>query len=103
MFGRSGHTLSVPPTPSCPACLRRAAVTELSTPPDMPTITRAIGGILSERGLDQVTLFVHRVSFVDAPCPNGGLLAQADQNPQGGGIARQANVSRRRTGLGMRV
>ena len=43
-IGQSGQTLSVTPTTSWPACLSSAAVTEVSTPPDMPTMTRAIGG-----------------------------------------------------------
>src|SRR5438132_12090528 len=67
MFGKSGQTFSVTPMTSCPACLSKAAVTELSTPPDMPTITRAIDGILSESDLDDFAYFVLRIGLGDAP------------------------------------
>src|SRR5260370_36946385 len=82
MFGKSGHTFNVTPMTSCPACLSRAAVTELSTPPDMPTITRAIGGILDEIDLDDLAYFVERIGFGDAPGADGRmvLVAQADQD-----------------------
>src|SRR5258707_13370752 len=67
IFGKSGQTFSVTPMTSCPACLSKAAVTELSTPPDMPTITRAIGGILSESELHDFAHFVHWIGFCGAP------------------------------------
>src|SRR5579859_8178585 len=86
MLGRSGHTLSVTPMTSCPACLSMAAVTELSTPPDMPTITRAIDGILSEWDLGHVPVFGHRIALADAPRADGrvGHVLEADQHPESG-------------------
>src|SRR3982074_1947358 len=82
MFGKSGHTFNVTPITSCPACLRRAAVTELSTPPDMPTITRPIGVILSQIDLDDFAYFVSWICFGDAPGAHRRitLVAQAHQN-----------------------
>src|SRR5690349_1556903 len=100
MFGRSGQTLRVTPITSWPACLSRAAVTELSTPPDMPTMTRAMRGILRfERQLDQIARFVPWVGFDDAPGAHGGLVGQADQHVDGAQVARQADVGRRRPRL----
>src|SRR6266851_3243721 len=82
IFGKSGHTFNVTPMTSCPACLSKAAVTELSTPPDMPTITRAIGSILSQIDLDDCAYFVHGIGFDDAPGADGrvGCVGQADQD-----------------------
>ncbi len=81
IFGKSGQTFSVTPMTSCPACLSKAAVTELSTPPDMPTITRAIGGILSEIDLDDFAYFVHGIGFGDAPGADGrvGRVGEANR------------------------
>src|ERR1700730_15867631 len=73
MLGSSGHTFSVTPITSCPACLRRAAVTELSTPPDMPTITRVMDRILSEWDLGDVADFGHWIALGDAPGAHGRL------------------------------
>src|SRR5260221_5030319 len=105
MFGRSGHTFKVTPITSWPACLSRAAVTELSTPPDMPTITRAIGGILSEIDLDDFAYFVHGIGFGDAPGADGrvGCVGQADEDVERREVGRQANVGRRRAGLAVSV
>src|SRR6059058_243707 len=102
MFGRSGQTFSVTPMTSCPACLSRAAVTELSTPPDMPTITRAIREILSQIDLDHFAYFVHWIGLGDAPGADGrvGCVAEADQDVVRGEVGRQADVSRRWACLG---
>src|SRR5919205_1269302 len=75
MFGRSGHTFRVTPITSWPACLSRAAVTELSTPPDIPTITRDMWSD-SKVDLDEVADFVEWVSLDDAPGAHGGLVHQ---------------------------
>src|SRR5438309_6278646 len=98
MLGRSGQTLSVTPTTSCPACLSSAAVTELSTPPDMPTMTFDIGLILSEIDFGNLACFGHRVGLGDAPGADGwmALVAEADQDVERGQVCRQPNVSRRR-------
>src|SRR5579859_448564 len=103
MFGKSGHTFRVTPMTSCPACLSRAAVTELSTPPDMPTITRAIGGILDEIHLGDLARLVHRVGFGDAPGAHGRMarINQADQHVKRGQVGGEPNVGWRRAGLGM--
>src|SRR5438128_11864691 len=94
MLGRSGQTLSVTPMTSCPACLSSAAVTELSTPPDMPTITRAMGEILSQIDLDDFAYFVLRVGFANAPGADGRvvLIGQADQDIERSQVSCQADV-----------
>ena len=74
ILGRSGQTLSVTPITSCPAAFNSAAVTELSTPPDIPTITFAIRprlwGICAEVrvGVDKLASPALRAS------PGGGAL-----------------------------
>src|SRR5260221_14601369 len=91
MFGRSGHTFKVTPITSWPSCLSKAAVTELSTPPDMPTITLAIASFgilrlglasgLGELELDELTRFVFGVRLGDAPGTDDGRIAkEADQD-----------------------
>src|SRR5579871_5780192 len=103
IFGRSGHTLSVTPITSWPACFNNAAVTELSTPPDIPTITFAIGGILSEADLDQVADFVRRVGLGDPPRAHVWLVGQAHEHVERREIGRQTDVGRRRPRLAARV
>src|SRR5215475_9711538 len=83
MFGRSGHTLSVTPMTSCPACFKSAAVTELSTPPDIPTITFVMWPefyALSERDLCQVALLIGGVHFGDAPRAHVGLMRETHEH-----------------------
>src|SRR5579872_1139393 len=106
MLGRSGQTLSVTPMTSWPACLSSAAVTELSTPPDMPTMTFAMSDeILSQGNLDNVAALVHRIDLRDAPGADVGLMREAHQDVQRREIARQTDVRGRRPrfGVGMRV
>src|SRR5947209_20551658 len=97
MFGKSGHTFNVTPMTSCPACLSKAAVTELSTPPDMPTITRAIREILSQIDLYHFAYFVHGIGFGDVPGADGrvGCVGEADQDVVRREVGRQADVGRR--------
>src|SRR5713226_4603372 len=105
MFGKSGQTFNVTPMTSCPACLSKAAVTELSTPPDIPTITRAIGSILSQIDLDHLAYFVQRVGFGDTPHTDRrvGCVGEADQHIERREVGCQANVRWRRAGLGVGV
>src|SRR5689334_23084866 len=103
MFGRSGHTLSVTPITSWPDCFSSAAVTELSTPPDMPTMTLAIREILSEGEFGQVAVFVGRIALGNAPRAHIGLVRQAHQDVDRRQVGRQPNVRWRRSRLAVRM
>src|SRR4051794_17439123 len=83
MLSSWGQTFSVTPTTSCPCCLSSAAVTELSTPPDMPTMTLAMG-----RLLDDSKVYFHGLTGIrggivlhDAPGAHGwvDLVLEADE------------------------
>src|SRR4051794_27948972 len=103
MFGRSGQTLRVTPITSWPACLSRAAVTELSTPPDMPTITRAISERFYERDFREVARFCQGIVLDDAPRADGGRIDQAHQHVIRRQVGCETNVGSGRSCLGVGV
>src|SRR5215469_2939445 len=86
MLGKSGQTFNVTPITSCPACFNSAAVTELSTPPDIPTMTFAIRWeiLAFETDFDDVACLAGLVLFEDAPGANLRtlLVLQPDKHPQ---------------------